>query len=108
MIARTWRTRINERAAGDYDDFVRSKSMSMFRGQTGFLAALFISDQAERFVVTIWRDRSNVDALDDSPSYVETVRQLEATGILVGTSTVRVLELDHLLIPDADALTGGQ
>jgi hypothetical protein len=104
MIVRIWRTRIDERRAADYDAFVSSKSMPMFRCQPGFLAALFASDASERLVISLWRDRSSAGMLRESSTYSSTVRELEATGILIGTSAVEVLQLDRLLILDHGAL----
>jgi hypothetical protein len=104
MIVRIWRTRIDERRAADYDAFVSSKSMPMFRCQPGFLGALFASDGSKRLVISLWRDRSSAGVLNESSTYVSTVRELETTGILIGTSPVEVLQLDRLLILDRGAL----
>jgi hypothetical protein len=48
MIARIWRTSIDETRADQYLDFARSRSLPMFRSQQGFVGALFARQRAER------------------------------------------------------------
>jgi heme-degrading monooxygenase HmoA len=104
MIARIWRTRIDECRAADYETFISCKSMPMFRSQHGFLGALFGRDGTERVVISLWRDRSSVGALARSPGYTRTVWELEATRMLAGATSVQVLQLDQVLITDPTAL----
>jgi hypothetical protein len=41
-------------------------------------------------VISLWRDRSDVDRLEESPSYRQTVERIEHAGILSGEASVDV------------------
>ena|SRR5215217_5398797 len=104
MIVRIWRTEIDPARADDYLRFARSKSLPMFREQRGFAGVLFAATETQRAVITLWRDLTAVDALDDSPTYKATTEEIEATGFLRGQSTVEVLELEGVVL-DPKALS---
>jgi heme-degrading monooxygenase HmoA len=101
MMARIWRTEIDETRADAYRDFARSRSLPMFRAQPGFAGALFAALGAERAVITLWHDLAAVDALEHSKSYKATVAEIEATGFLQGPSTVEVFELEEMFLERA-------
>jgi len=61
-------------------------------------------NETQRAVITLWRDLTAVDALDDSPTYKATTEEIEATGFLRGQSTVEVLELEGVVL-DPKALS---
>src|SRR5579884_906547 len=67
----------------------------MFRKQQGFLGVLFLGMQKDRAVLTIWRDLPAVEALAHSPTYQETSAQLDATGLLVGQTSMEVFEVQE-------------
>lgn len=98
MIARMWRTRIDERRADEYLDFARSRSLPMFRGHEGFIGAVFGAHHAERAVITLWRDLGVAHALDDSQVYRATVAQIEATGFIVGPSAIDIFEVEEIFV----------
>jgi heme-degrading monooxygenase HmoA len=92
VIVRIWRTGIHQARAEDYDRFTRERSLPMFRSQAGFRGVLFAAGRdAERVVLSFWEDGVAVAALDQSPSYLETVDALLASGILSGPQSVEVL-----------------
>lgn len=94
MIVRIWRTGIDAVRAEEYERFARERSLPMFRAQTGFRGVLFASGgETERVVLSFWDDLGALAALDDSPSYRETVAALLATGILTGDQSVEVLDV---------------
>jgi heme-degrading monooxygenase HmoA len=103
MIARIWRTRIDETRADEYLRFAQSRSLPMFRSQQGFVGLLLGRQRADRVVISLWRNLSSAQALDESQTYKTTVAEIEATGFIVGPSTVEVLEVDELVF-DATAL----
>jgi heme-degrading monooxygenase HmoA len=98
MIARIWRTQIDETRANDYREFAHSKSLPMFRSQPGFAGVLFAARGAERAVITLWRDAASVDALDHSETYSSIVEEIEGTGFLKGESKVEVFELEEICL----------
>lgn len=56
---------------------------------------LFLGMQKDRAVLTIWRDLPSVEALAHSSTYQETSAQLNATGLLVGQTSVEVFEVQE-------------
>jgi heme-degrading monooxygenase HmoA len=101
MIARIWRTEIDETRAGEYREFACSHSLPMFRAQPGFAGVLFAAQGARRAVITLWDDLAAATALDDSASYNATVAAIEGTGFLRGDSAVEVLELEGVFLETA-------
>lgn len=92
MIVRIWRTGIDQARAEDYERFTRERSLPMFRSQAGFRGVLFAAGRdTERVVLSFWEDGVAVAALDQSPSYLETVDALLVSGILSGAQSVEVL-----------------
>jgi len=93
-VVRIWRTNIDPTRADEYDEFARTKSLPMFRAQTGFKAVFFTSCAEERAVITLWEDNDCVDALNSSASYEATVNEIEAAGFLTGEQSVTTFALD--------------
>jgi heme-degrading monooxygenase HmoA len=92
MIIRIWRTEIEHARMSEYDQFAQERSLPMFHQQQGFLAVLFLGTQKDRAVLSLWKDLSCVEALAQSSTYQETAAQLNATGWLVGQTSVEVFE----------------
>jgi hypothetical protein len=92
-LVRVWSTEIDASRAAEYDEFVSTKSIPMFQLQRGFVAALFCGQERERAVITLWRDRAAVDALDTSETYRATVSEIEAASFLRGAQTTEIFEL---------------
>src|ERR671915_1195158 len=100
MVARIWRTQIDETRADDYRRFAQQKSLPMFRDQRGFIGVLIAADRGERAVITLWRDIACAQALDQSETYKSTVAEIEASGFLHGESSVEVFELEGFFLED--------
>jgi heme-degrading monooxygenase HmoA len=98
MILRVWRTRIDESRADDYREFARGRSVPMFRSQPGFVGGLFGARHGERAVITIWEDRTAAEVLSSSESYQITVAAIEASGFLIGESSVEMFELEGAVL----------
>jgi heme-degrading monooxygenase HmoA len=92
MIVRIWRTEIERARMSEYEQFAQERSLPMFHQQQGFLAVLFLGTQKDRAVLSLWKDLSCVEALAQSSTYQETAAQLNATGLLVGQTSVEVFE----------------
>lgn len=101
MIARIWRTQIDETRAQEYRRFARLRSLPMFREQPGFVGVMFGSNLDERAVITLWQDAASARRLDRSTSYKRTVAEIEGTGFLRGESTVELFELDGFFLEHA-------
>lgn len=55
---------------------------------------LFAVRDAERAVITLWRDASSADALSSTRTYNVTVEEIEVTGFLRGVSALELFELE--------------
>lgn len=94
MIARIWRTGVDESRAAEYEGFAVGRSMPMFRRQPGCCGVVMARTAEGRAVVTFWRDQAAVDALGASEEYLETVAAIGAAGFLTGEQTVEVMPVD--------------
>jgi heme-degrading monooxygenase HmoA len=93
LVARIWRTGLDESRAPEYEDFARNISLPMFRRHNGFLGVLFATGAGERVVITLWSDRAAVAALDASADYRATVRAIGASGFLRPPQRVELLDV---------------
>jgi heme-degrading monooxygenase HmoA len=98
MIVRIWRTELEPGAAADYDAFARTRSLPMFERHAGFAAVLFAREGSTAAVITLWQERCDIVNLERSPLYLDTVRALEATGLLRGSSRVETIELRDYVV----------
>lgn len=96
-VARTWRAQIHEDRIDDYLTFLEDRSVPMFRSFPGCLGAVFLRDRDLVTVVSVWADRSAVDALSTNALYAETVEAMESSGILVSTEAATVHECDGFI-----------
>jgi heme-degrading monooxygenase HmoA len=94
-VVRIWRTGVDPQQISSYKRFAQSKSLPMFRAHAGFLGVFFTHrDDGLHAVITLWQDRASVEALEESPIYLQTVRELESSGLLVGESSVEVFDVE--------------
>jgi heme-degrading monooxygenase HmoA len=105
VVVRIWRTSVVPERAEDYRRFARERSLPMFRRSDGFLGALFTEDGVERIVVTLWADRRSAERLAESAAYLETVAELERSGILAGEQGLEV-GATHLTFLDPELVDG--
>lgn len=93
MIARLWRTRIDPARGAEYDAFADTYSRPMFAALPGCLGALFLGTGSVRLVLSLWTDRTSIEALDASTVYRETVARFQATKVLREPQTVELFEV---------------
>jgi heme-degrading monooxygenase HmoA len=98
-VVRIWRTKIDPGRAGEYRQFVNEDSLPMFRKHEGFVGVVFAGVQAERIVITFWRNREAVEALNRSPIYRKTGNRIENAGFIVGPSTVEAFDVEAASLP---------
>jgi heme-degrading monooxygenase HmoA len=95
VILRVWRAKIAPARIGEYRRFERERCLPMLRRQPGLLGVLFVRSAEDRAAsITIWEDGGTVEALESSPSYRETVRDLAEGGLLAGDASVEVLDVE--------------
>jgi len=95
MIGRLWKTGLKAGRGDEYESFARKVSLPMFRMQDGFLGCVMSRDDTEGRVLTFWRDRNAVAALDQSPTYLDTVAKILAADVLTGPQETSVGDI-HL------------
>ena len=90
MILRIWRTEVQTGRATDYEHFAMTRSLPMFRRQSGCRGVLLAEHSGERIAITLWEDQEAVARLEESADYLQTVRALLDSGILQGDQATRV------------------
>jgi heme-degrading monooxygenase HmoA len=101
VIARIWRTGLDEGRSEEYDVFAADRSVPMLRRQPGFRAAFFVRTADGRAAITFWQDLAAAEALMVSKDYLETVEAILAAGFLRPPQSVELLPVDHAwLAPD--------
>lgn len=94
MILRVWRAKIAPGRVEEYGRFERERCLPMLRRQPGLLAVLLLREDGDRTAsVTIWEDGGTVEALESSPSYRGTDRELAESGLLAGRQSVETFEV---------------
>jgi heme-degrading monooxygenase HmoA len=95
VIVRIWRARLNPARLEAYRRFERQRCLPMLRKQPGVLGVLFLrGTEAHAVSITIWEDRVVLEALESSPSYRRTTRELAESGLLASGWSAEVLEVD--------------
>jgi heme-degrading monooxygenase HmoA len=80
---RIWRAKIDPARLEEYRRFERGRCLPMLHKQPGLLEVLFLRYAEDHAAsLTIWEDRGAVEALESSPSYRRTVRELAEGGLL--------------------------
>jgi hypothetical protein len=101
MIARIWRTGLDESRADEYDAFSVEKSLPMFQRQPGLRAVFFVRTNDGRAAITLWQDLASAEALATSQDYLDTVDAILAAGFLRPPQAVELLPVDQAwLAPD--------
>lgn len=101
MIARIWRTGVDEGRAGEYDVFVVERSLPMFRRQPGLRGVFFVRTADGRAAITLWQDLAAAEALATSEDYLDTVEAIKAAGFLRSPQSVEFLPVEQAwLAPD--------
>jgi hypothetical protein len=93
MIVRLWQTQIDPARGAEYDAFADTYSLPMFAALPGCLGALFLGMGEQRSVLSLWADRSSIEALDTSVLYRDTVARFQATRVLREPQTVELFEV---------------
>jgi heme-degrading monooxygenase HmoA len=93
VIFRLWHTRVKDGAERDYERFAREQSLPMFEAQDGCDGVVFLRGERDCVTLSIWDDEEAVRRLEAGERYQQTVRRIEASGLLVeGTQRVEVYE----------------
>jgi heme-degrading monooxygenase HmoA len=94
VILRIWRAGLDPARMEEYQRFEVERCLPMLRRQPGLLGVLFLRESGNRAAsVTIWEDGGAVEALESSPSYRGTARELAESGLLAGERSVEAFEV---------------
>lgn len=95
MILRIWRARLDPARIEEYRCFEAERCLPMLHKQPGFLGVLFLREaEGNAISITIWEDRGTVEALESSPSYRHTARELAESRLVTGEQWVKVLDVE--------------
>lgn len=95
MILRVWHAELNPMHLEEYRRFEAERSLPMLHKQPGFLGVLFLkAAEGNAISITIWEDTGAVEALESSPSYRRTIRELVESRLLSGgEQSVEILKV---------------
>jgi heme-degrading monooxygenase HmoA len=94
VVARIWRTGVKPERFEEYERFARERSLPMFREQRGFIGVLFMREKADRAaVLTLWEDEKEVEDLEVSPLYRQTVEAILGSGLLAREQSVELFKV---------------
>lgn len=93
MIFRIWRTQIMPGRKAEFEHFANTRSLPMFKQQQGFLGVVFMHTEKDSVTLSIWEDKQAVEALTASETYQATVKDILASGLLMGEQTTEVFEV---------------
>jgi heme-degrading monooxygenase HmoA len=99
ILARLWTTGLRPDRLDAYERFARDVSLPMFREQDGFLGCVMVRSGHKSRVLTFWRDRSAIHALETSPSYRDTVQRIQEADLLADAQHTAIYQL-HLIDVD--------
>lgn len=91
---RIWTTGVEPNRVDEYRSFALERSLPMFCTQNGFLGVLFTEAQARFAVISLWKDRMALEALERSESYRSTVNAIISSGFLTGNQNIEVFEVN--------------
>jgi heme-degrading monooxygenase HmoA len=93
VIVRVWRARLNPARLEAYRCFERERCLPMLRKQPGVLGVLFLrGTEAHAVSITFWETSVALEALESSPSYRKTTRELAESGLLAGAPSTEILD----------------
>jgi hypothetical protein len=97
LVARIWKTGLDVTRTSDYEDFARTHSLPMFQRHDGFRGVIFAAADADRVVITLWRDRRAAAALEMSSDYQATVAAILDAGFLRPPQSVELLDVQSAI-----------
>ena len=92
MLLRIWHVKIDPARVDELENFAQTYSLPMFQQQAGCLGVLFTWQGNDCATISLWQTMDAIEKLKTSPTYAETVRQLEATGMLGGEQSVELFQ----------------
>ena len=96
LIGRIWHTEIDPDRISEYEQFAQDISLPMFRAQPGLVGVVMLRDGTRCQVITLWRSREAIAALEDSLPYRTTVVRIIDAGFLRGKQSVELFDA-HLV-----------
>ncbi len=90
MFVRLWKTRVDPSREEEYVRFTEYHTLPMLQHQPGCLGALFLNWPPKWGILSYWQDEDAMSTHASSPAYLQTMRRLEETELLIGKSSVEV------------------
>jgi heme-degrading monooxygenase HmoA len=87
---------VDEARAGEYEIFARTVSLPMFRSQQGYVGVIMARQEKTCVVMSFWESNDDINRLDMSATYKDTVGQILSMGFLHGEQTTEIFDV-HLL-----------
>ncbi len=79
--------------AHDYIDFANRYSVPMFKMQNGILGLHVLIKDDKSLVLSYWRKREDMEAMETNELYIQTGDQIRNAGILMESPQVEIYEV---------------
>ena len=93
MIVRLWRASVVEAHRKDFERIEEERLAPLLEQQAGFGGVLFLRQNEELTVMTLWDSRESAEKFNDSDAAVELTREVRERGYLICEPRVEVFEI---------------
>jgi heme-degrading monooxygenase HmoA len=92
MIVRLWKVKVDPDRIEQYALWEITRSLPMFKKLRGCLGVFFLRSKEHCLALSMWQDMAAVHALKDCELYINTSRDYEQSGMLIGEPELQVFE----------------
>lgn len=93
MIVRLWRAHIESARRSEFQQLEEERLAPLLETQAGFGGVLFLRQDGELTVMTLWDSRESADAFNASDAVVELTREVRNAGYLLSEPRVEVFDI---------------
>lgn len=92
MIIRIWTTGPIPSKKNQYLEFAKIYSIPMFKKQKGILGLNILVKDDKSLVLTYWKDKKQIDAIENDLLYHQTVDKIRNAGFLAEPQQVEIFD----------------
>ena|SRR5438270_13701608 len=93
MIVRLWRAQIDPARRSEFQHLEEEHLVPLLEQQPGFGGVLFLSQDKELTVLTLWDTRASADAFNSGAAASELTQQVRDHGFLLSEPRVEVFDI---------------
>ena len=93
MIVRLWRVQISAAHRPEFEHIGEEHVAPLLELQEGFGGCLFLFQENEATLMTMWRDRAAAEQFSESPEALELGAQIRDRGLLRGEPRIEIFDV---------------